>query len=356
MFIAGVLTIASIMGREVPCGPSSGCATVEASEYSHIGPIPVAILGFVGYALMFALAFFRGQSAGAGNPKLIKAGFAVGLIGFLSSMYYTYVSLYVLHATCVWCLSSAAVMTLAFVMHALLSNSGKPVEEDREVSIWGGMSAVLAITAIFVFLGISKAGQVTIKTVDPSKLGEMQRLFAPGRSMGDAKAKVVLVEFNDVNCPLCRRSDEGVRRLVKSFGGKLRWDIHQFPQEGLKGHETSLLAASLLMYAEKEGKFWALYDRMMMEQNTEVIKSKEGLIELARQSGMSVEKASEAIESPTEDVRKSLTEELNLAEAVEAPGTPTFILYGEGVDLKMVSVEALERTLRSAPYRDLMSR
>jgi uncharacterized membrane protein len=44
------------------------------------------------------------------------AGFAFGLVGFGFSVYLTYLELFVIDAICQWCLASAIVMTLLFLV------------------------------------------------------------------------------------------------------------------------------------------------------------------------------------------------------------------------------------------------
>ena len=47
------------------------------------------------------------------------AGFGIALIGFMFSLYLTYRELFTIHAICEWCVSSAVLMTLLFILTAL---------------------------------------------------------------------------------------------------------------------------------------------------------------------------------------------------------------------------------------------
>jgi uncharacterized membrane protein len=66
----------------------------------------------VGYALIFAVALAGLQPALVSRrwPTQLVAALAAG--GWLFPLYLTYVELFVLHAICRWCVSSAVVMTL----------------------------------------------------------------------------------------------------------------------------------------------------------------------------------------------------------------------------------------------------
>ena len=85
-----------------------GCETVQSSRYAEILGVPVAALGLGGYAGLLLAALLRGE-AGA------LLGLFVTLVSVLFSAYLTYLELFVIYAICQWCVSSAALMTAAFV-------------------------------------------------------------------------------------------------------------------------------------------------------------------------------------------------------------------------------------------------
>lgn len=95
------------------CGVSS-CETVQQSSYSKIGPIPVAAIGLLGYLILLVLAVL-GLQPGRRRSKpigvLLLAGAAVG-VAF--SAYLTWLEVAVIHAWCIWCVTSAILITLIF--------------------------------------------------------------------------------------------------------------------------------------------------------------------------------------------------------------------------------------------------
>jgi uncharacterized membrane protein len=122
--IAGVLALAGIGvalyiaivesgGGSPQClAGGHGCETVAKSHYSHIAGINVAVFGIVGYVLLVVAALLPGDVARIG-------GLAVSLVGFGFSVYLTYLELFVIDAICQWCVASAVLMTLLFVVSAL---------------------------------------------------------------------------------------------------------------------------------------------------------------------------------------------------------------------------------------------
>jgi len=111
----GVATYIAIVesggGTPACVAGGGGCATVAESSYSHIAGINIAFFGIVGYVLLLASAFFRGDMVRLGS-------FAVALGGFGFSIYLTYLELYVIDAICQWCVASAVMMTILFILTA----------------------------------------------------------------------------------------------------------------------------------------------------------------------------------------------------------------------------------------------
>ncbi len=110
--IATYITIVESGGGAPAClAGGGGCETVAASSYSHIAGINVAIFGIIGYVGIFLTAFFVNDLARFG-------GFAMALGGFGFSVYLTYLEIYEIEAICQWCVGSAVVMTILFLLNA----------------------------------------------------------------------------------------------------------------------------------------------------------------------------------------------------------------------------------------------
>jgi uncharacterized membrane protein len=107
--IASYLTYTHYAGIKVACLSSGGCETVQASEWSKLAGVPVAVLGLIGYVSILASLAVPGDMGRIG-------AFGIALIGFLFSMYLTYRELFSIHAICQWCVSSAVLMTLLMIL------------------------------------------------------------------------------------------------------------------------------------------------------------------------------------------------------------------------------------------------
>jgi uncharacterized membrane protein len=99
----------------VACGDVGDCQAVNNSPYAVVGGVPVALLGTAGYLLILAAVWIdRPGSAWAEAGR--TAFFGLTLIGVLYSLYLTYIELFVLRAVCPFCVLSAVVMGVLFVL------------------------------------------------------------------------------------------------------------------------------------------------------------------------------------------------------------------------------------------------
>jgi uncharacterized membrane protein len=111
--VASYLTYTETTHSDVICGGFSRCTDVQNSPYSKIfGVINVGEFGLAGYFLI-GLSWLVHRFA-RGTAKTIAAiamfGFAVFGVSF--SLYLTFLEPFVIGATCLWCLTSAVIMSL----------------------------------------------------------------------------------------------------------------------------------------------------------------------------------------------------------------------------------------------------
>jgi len=92
---------------------SFDCDLVNRSQYSTFHKVPVALLGILGYLLILSLATVYREKAE--TPLILSAG-ALGGLGF--ALYLTYIEGFILHAWCILCLSSLALISAITVLAA----------------------------------------------------------------------------------------------------------------------------------------------------------------------------------------------------------------------------------------------
>jgi uncharacterized membrane protein len=115
--VAAYLTYVETTAADAICGPVGDCNAVQNSSYSRIfGILPVGILGLIGYvAIIIAWVIQKvRQDVLASYAQL--AMLAMAFFGTLYSIYLTYLELWVINAVCMWCVSSAVIITLLMLL------------------------------------------------------------------------------------------------------------------------------------------------------------------------------------------------------------------------------------------------
>ncbi|HEX2992313.1 MAG TPA: vitamin K epoxide reductase family protein [Anaerolineales bacterium] len=118
LLVSIYMTIYKLTNNESMCIGSSGCSEVNASRYSEINGIPVAVLGVVGYAAILALLFLE-QRSGFIQENGSMIFFGISLIGFLFTLYLIYIEIALIKAYCPFCLASQAVMIVIFIFSVI---------------------------------------------------------------------------------------------------------------------------------------------------------------------------------------------------------------------------------------------
>ncbi len=116
IFISIYLTLykLGVIG-ELSCSIGS-CETVNTSRWSILLGLPVAAWGLLFYIDVFVIALL-GTMPRFENEPLVSIVLAVeGAIGVLFSAWLTYLELAVIHAICIWCVTSAFIVTVIFLV------------------------------------------------------------------------------------------------------------------------------------------------------------------------------------------------------------------------------------------------
>lgn len=92
------------------------CDLVNRSSYSTFLGVPVALIGIIGYVLILALATVYRRKAETPVMLLVAS---TGGAAF--ALYLTYIEAYVIHAWCIMCLSSLAVILLIAGLSAAIT-------------------------------------------------------------------------------------------------------------------------------------------------------------------------------------------------------------------------------------------
>src|SRR5689334_20084698 len=113
--------------------------------------------------------------------------------------------------------------------------------------------------------------------------------------MGDKKARLVLVEFSDFQCPFCARFvHETLPEIEKDYikTGKLKYVFRDFPITS--AHKDAFKAALAAGCALDQGKFWEMHDRLFENQAAFTVYN---LTQSAEAIGLNKEKFQKCLEN-----------------------------------------------------------
>jgi uncharacterized membrane protein len=110
IFISLYLTLykLGVIG-ELSCSIGS-CETVNTSKWSTFLHLPVAMWGLLFYLEVFVIAVVGTTSRLENAPLVSFLLVADAAIGVLFSAWLTYLELAVIHAICIWCVTSAGIV------------------------------------------------------------------------------------------------------------------------------------------------------------------------------------------------------------------------------------------------------
>jgi uncharacterized membrane protein/thiol-disulfide isomerase/thioredoxin len=124
--VSAYLAYVEITHVAAVCGPVGECNVVQGSIYAQIAGIPVAVLGLINYVAILALWALQRSATGRWARPAALALLALAAVGVLFSIYLTLLELFVIHAICMWCLSSALIATLILLVVAVQLTRGAP--------------------------------------------------------------------------------------------------------------------------------------------------------------------------------------------------------------------------------------
>ena len=116
---ATYLTVQALTGETMVCGGSPDCFKVLGSAYSHLGKVPLALLGAVAYFSVFSFATLAAFGYAGVRRFLLITVWSM----FAVTLWLLYTQAFILHAFCRYCLFSAA---MVFLLAGLIVASRSP--------------------------------------------------------------------------------------------------------------------------------------------------------------------------------------------------------------------------------------
>jgi uncharacterized membrane protein len=115
IFVALYLTLYKVGVIGVLTCSVGSCETVNTSRWATFLGLPVAAWGLATYVILLTLSVAGSSPTLEDAPPVSWALVALSGWSVLFSAWLTYLELFVIHAICIWCVTSACIMAAIFL-------------------------------------------------------------------------------------------------------------------------------------------------------------------------------------------------------------------------------------------------
>ena len=365
------------------------CEAVLTSQYGSVAGVPVAAGGAIWSALILLLAVFgmapprserapldsaRGGLSDSRRPEAVAGYiFVLSTIGLAGVLYLGYASFFILRQMCPLCMTMYVAVIGLFVVSGAAASGLAALPERTGRDIRTAVSSPVAATLAIVWLVASvslvaffpREAPVAEVLAEPPAAptetlaaDEISQFTAwmdvqPREDLGIPAngAKVVVVKFNDYQCPACRQAYLAYRGLQdsmeKKYPGQVAFVNVDYPLEsecnqgGIHSAACEAAVAVRLAKAKNRGpemEAWLFSNQDGLTRD----RVKEGLTEVAQVTDF---------DARYTEMLSAVRADAQLGQKVQITGTPTFFINGIriGSTLRPAYMEAaIEHELKRA--------
>jgi protein-disulfide isomerase len=160
-------------------------------------------------------------------------------------------------------------------------------------------------------------------------------------TLGNAQGDVTFVEFFDYNCGYCKRAMTDMLDLMKN-DSKLKFVLKEFPVLGEGSTQAAQVAVAVRMQ-DKTGKKYLEFHQKLLGSRGQVDKAR--AMAVAKEIGLDMARLEKDIAG--DEVKSTLAESFQLAEALGLNGTPSYVV-GNDVVIGAVGVNTLKTKVNTA--------
>ncbi len=143
---------------------------------------------------------------------------------------------------------------------------------------------------------------------------------------GNPKAKVLIVEFSDFQCPFSKRFYSNAYPAIEReyiSTGKVKFAYRHFP---LGFHPQAKIAAMAYECAGKQGKYWEMFDKLINSSSLEL----DALKGLGKEISLNTKAFNNCLDK--EETKQKVENDFSEAGKFGVNGTPAFFINGRLVE------------------------
>lgn len=260
-------------------GGAVNCTQAYTSQYGSFMGVPVAPLGLLFFVIVFLLLAIGGRASSPMRDAVPSYVFALSTIGLAFVLYLAWASYMVLGVFCVWCaITYVAVIAIFIISGGAASVPMASLPHRASTDMKTLLSKPLPLlVALLLIVGAgfaialfpressavpAEAQLAPVTDQERQQLAqwwEMQpKVTVP---VPDNGAKVVVVKFNDYQCPACKTTHDIYKPVwaKHAAGGQVRYVVKHYPLEAEcnphanLNHYASCEAAAGVIMARAKG-------------------------------------------------------------------------------------------------------
>ena len=339
------------------------CTQVYESRYGAFWGVPVAVGGVIWFAaatLLVALGW-PGRAEDSSDQSRRMAGylFALSVPALSVVLYLAYASFFVLGTYCIFCLITyAAVIAVFLIAGSAADGTMSQLPKRLATDLRRLVTSPVALVAFIAFV----AGAVGLVAYFPKQVDAMAAAAAadaaPARAIGGEEqsnfdqwyaslpkvplaiptdgAKVLIVKFNDYQCPPCRMTYEQYKPVIAKYmaqhPGQVKYVSIDYPLENECNantpgsmHPAACEAAVAVRLAKGKGRGEAMEQWIFQNQQNLTP-------DLVKQGARSIGGVTD-FDAQYAKVLEQVKADIAMGAAVKVTGTPTFFINGTRVPI-----------------------
>jgi protein-disulfide isomerase/uncharacterized membrane protein len=344
------------------------CTQTYLSEYGSLWGIPVALAGVLFFTIILLLVGLGGRLTVQARDNVPAYAFALSTVGLAVVLYLAWASFFKLNAFCLLCAAAyVAVIGIfavsgagtSFPMTTLPRRASKDVMallKSPAALIAAVLCSVGFISLVNVFPREAHASGQQAAAPEPQyppltdqqkfqfiKWYEVQpKVDIPVDAGG---AKVVIVKFNDFQCPACRQTYLAYRSMLQKYEatGQVKYVLKHFPLEpecnaGVPGgtHRAACEAAAAIVMAQSKGTAGKLEDWLFANLPTLTRETvKQGAAQAAGISDFDAQYTQALVQ---------VRADADLGSRLKVRSTPTFFINGTKIE-ELLPPSAMEAVI-----------
>jgi protein-disulfide isomerase len=158
--------------------------------------------------------------------------------------------------------------------------------------------------------------------------------------LGNPQGNITMVEFFDYNCGFCKRALSDMLDLIKN-DNNLKFVLKEFPVLGEGSVEAARVAVAARMQDASGKKYVEFHQKLLGSRGAA---DKMRALAVAKEVGFDMARIEKDMGS--DEVKKTIEENMKLADALGVSGTPSYVV-GEEVVVGAVGIDALREKINA---------